>query len=99
MPPCPKVALTSEQIEANLKTLPHWQFRGNALERVYDGQSYLDALEKLNAIARLSESADHHPNLSLNWKRLTVRYWTHTAHGVTDLDFELAHQVEKLFSA
>lgn len=93
---CPTTALSAEEIAEGLKNLPHWRLQDNALERVYDGRSYLEALDKLNAIARLSEEADHHPALSLNWKKLTVRYWTHTARGVTGLDFKLAEAVEKL---
>lgn len=93
---CPTKALNAEAITEKLKTLPQWQFRQNALERVYVGKTYLEALERLNAIARLSEAANHHPDLSLAWKTLTVRYWTHTAQGVTDLDFMLANQAEQV---
>ncbi len=88
----------TEEISARLQDLPNWQVRENALERVYTGKTYLEALEKLNTIAQLSETADHHPDLSLNWKTLTVRYWTHTANGITALDFDLAHQVETILS-
>jgi len=91
---CPTVALGEVEIRERLMGLPGWEYKDNALERVYDGESYLEALEKLNAVARLSEAADHHPDLVLNWKKLTVRYWTHTAKGVTELDFQLARQVE-----
>lgn len=96
---CPKVALSEPEILSQLQTLPGWRFSQNALERVYEGESYLAALEKLNAIARLSEEADHHPDLSLNWKKLIIRYWTHTAQGVTELDFKLARQAEALLTA
>ncbi|WP_373531221.1 4a-hydroxytetrahydrobiopterin dehydratase [Vampirovibrio sp.] len=91
---CPTVSLSRVDIENQLNDLPDWIFNQNALERVYEGKNYLDALQKLNAIAQLSEAADHHPDLSLNWKKLTIRYWTHTAQGVSDLDFKLAHQAE-----
>lgn len=94
---CPTVTLSQPEIEENLKTLPRWRFTENALERSHTGKTYLEALEILNAVARLSEKADHHPDLRLNWKTLIVRYWTHRAHGVTSLDFELAHSVENLF--
>lgn len=94
--PCPTQALSAVDIEAQLKALPHWQLKDKALERTYTGKTYLAALEILNRIAQLSETADHHPDLSLHWKKLTLRYWTHTAQGVTELDFQLAHQVEAM---
>jgi 4a-hydroxytetrahydrobiopterin dehydratase len=78
--------------------LPNWTLHDNALERVYHASSYLDALECLNKIARQAETANHHPDLLLSWRTLTVRYWTHTAQGVTALDFELAQQVERILN-
>lgn len=96
---CPASALSHEEIAARLDALPLWQYKDNALERVYTGTSYLESLEVLNRVARLSEEADHHPDLTLQWRRLTIRYWTHVAHGVTGLDFELARRVEGLLSA
>jgi 4a-hydroxytetrahydrobiopterin dehydratase len=94
----PTVSLDPAAIEHALQSLPHWQVKNNALERVYQGASYLDALDKLNRVAQLSEAADHHPDLLLCWKTLTIRYWTHTAKGITHLDVELARQVEPLLS-
>jgi 4a-hydroxytetrahydrobiopterin dehydratase len=96
---CTRTALAPDEIRKRLEKIPAWQWNDNALERHYDGQNYLEALEKLNAIARLSEEADHHPELRLGWKYLTIRYWTHTANGVTELDFELAHRVEALLAS
>ncbi len=95
-PPHLTKALSPTEIEAALLQLPHWHFHQNALQRVYEGANYLQALETLNAVARHSEAADHHPDLQLNWKTLVIRYWTHTAQGVTPLDVRLAHQVEDL---
>lgn len=95
---CPTVALQPEEITERLGALPHWELKDNALERVHTGRTYLDALAILNRIAEISEAADHHPDLSLNWKKLTVRYWTHTAGGVTELDFELARLAETVIS-
>ena len=82
-----------------LEALPQWSYRERALRRVYIGKTYLDALSMLNRVAELSEAADHHPDLMLEWKKLTIHYWTHTAKGVTTLDFELATQVENLLAA
>jgi 4a-hydroxytetrahydrobiopterin dehydratase len=95
---CPTIGLTAEIIRQNLSDLPSWHYHDNALERVYEGQNYLDSLAKLDAIARLSESENHHPDLTLSWKKLTIRYWTHTAKGITALDFQLARQVESLLA-
>jgi 4a-hydroxytetrahydrobiopterin dehydratase len=95
---CPTTALTEVEIQEKLKSLSGWEWRQNAIERVYTGKTYLEALEKLNAVARLSEEADHHPDLLLSWKHLQIRYWTHVAGGVTTLDFELALRAEAVLT-
>ena len=90
-------ALKSDVIQTQLEQdLPLWQYRDNAIERVYRGRTYLDALEKLNKIAHHAEAVDHHPDLALQWKTLIIRYWTHTAHGVTELDIAQAKHIESL---
>jgi 4a-hydroxytetrahydrobiopterin dehydratase len=87
-------ALPETEIQERLKTLPEWRYTGKAIERQYEGDTYLGAVEALNRIARLSEEADHHPDLTLSWKRMTISYNTHTANGVTELDFTLAAKVD-----
>ena len=95
---CPTEPLSSLEIQSRLQALPHWAVQDNALERVYQANSYLEALDILNKIARQAEAANHHPDLILSWRKLTVRYWTHTSQGITELDFEQAHQVESILA-
>ncbi|HEY9746458.1 MAG TPA: 4a-hydroxytetrahydrobiopterin dehydratase [Oculatellaceae cyanobacterium] len=91
-----KLLSETELLDCLSPELALWQFKDSALERVYRAGSYFEALEKLNAIARQAESANHHPELTLNWKTLIIRYWTHTVGGVTTLDVEQAKAAEKL---
>lgn len=87
-------ALSENEIQERLKALPDWRYTGKAIERQYEGETYLATVDALNRIARLSEEADHHPDLTLSWKRMTISYNTHTANGVTELDFTLAAKVD-----
>jgi len=95
---CPTVALSAEEIRHHMEQLENWTVEGHALERRYHSKSYLDGLEKLNGIAQISETENHHPELLLEWGRLTIRYWTHTANGITALDFQLARQAELILA-
>jgi 4a-hydroxytetrahydrobiopterin dehydratase len=65
-----------------------------ALQRIHTCHAYLASLALLNAIGQLAEQHDHHPDLMLNYKRLTVRYWTFRAKGITALDVEMALRIE-----
>ena len=50
----------------------------------------------VNQVAELAESADHHPDILINYKRVTLTLSTHSAGGLTEKDFDLASQIEKI---
>lgn len=88
--------LDSAQLDAALATLPGWQRNGNTIEKQYTARSFPDAIGLLTRLAFEAESADHHPDFLLEFRRLTVRYWTHTAGGVTQKDVDGARATERL---
>jgi 4a-hydroxytetrahydrobiopterin dehydratase len=73
-----------------------WVERDGALERelVFDG--FREAIAFVERLADLAESENHHPDIAISYKRVTVRWWTHTAGGVTDLDRQLAERTSAL---
>ena len=50
----------------------------------------------LNAIAFVSEAAWHHPDLEVTWGKLWVKLKTHASGGITERDFALAREIEKV---
>lgn len=70
----------------------------NVLRLEYTLKDFMSAVELINAIAKLAEAADHHPDLHLTgYKHLTVELTTHSAGGrVTQKDRELAAKIESL---
>lgn len=91
-----KEALKPEDVGIRLKELPHWKVEDKALVRVQTFPSYKDALDFVYQVGLTAEQENHHPDIFMNFKRVTVRYWTHTARGISTLDFKLAGLVEKL---
>jgi len=47
-------------------------------------------------VGELAESENHHPDIRIDYRRVTLRWWTHTAGGVTDRDAELAARSAEL---
>ena len=90
--------LDSAQLEAALATLPGWALKGNAIERQFTITSFADAVALLTRLAFEAEAADHHPDFILEYRRLTVRFWTHTAQGVTQKDVDAARVASRLAS-
>ena len=88
--------LDPAELDAALATLPGWSLVGNALERQFTITSFPDAVALLTRLAFQAEAADHHPDFVLEYRRLTVRFWTHTANGVTQKDVDGARVANRL---
>lgn len=69
-----------------------WAEVDDALERTFTFGSFPDALAFVNRVGELAESENHHPDIAIHYDRVTLRWWTHTAGGVTDRDRELAEK-------
>ena len=90
--------LEPAQLEAALTTLPGWTLAGKAIERQFTAASFPDAVSLLTRLAFEAEAVDHHPDFVLEYRRLTVRFWTHTANGVTQKDIDAARMANGLAS-
>jgi 4a-hydroxytetrahydrobiopterin dehydratase len=88
--------LDAAQLDAALATLPGWTLKGKAIERQVTLTSFADAVALLTRLAFAAEAADHHPDFLLEYRNLTVRFWTHTADGVTQKDVDAARVADRL---
>jgi 4a-hydroxytetrahydrobiopterin dehydratase len=73
-----------------------WSEVSDALERTFELPSFRHALDFVNRVGELAEREDHHPDIAIHYKEVTLRWWTHTAGGVTDRDRELARKTNAL---
>jgi len=73
-----------------------WSEVDGALEREFELPSFMDAIAFVNRVAELAEAENHHPDLSIAYKRVTLRWTTHSAGGITDKDRELARRSAEL---
>ena len=73
-----------------------WTEVDKALERTFELDSFVDALAFVNRVGELAEAEDHHPDIAIKYNRVTLRWWTHTAGGITDRDRELAEKSAQL---
>jgi 4a-hydroxytetrahydrobiopterin dehydratase len=73
-----------------------WSEVDDALERTFDLGSFREALEFVNRVGELAEAENHHPHIAIDYKRVTLRWWTHTAGGITDRDRDLAEKTNRI---
>jgi 4a-hydroxytetrahydrobiopterin dehydratase len=89
-------ALTEEELEQLPRLLPGWALEGRELEKAFAFPSYLAGIEFVRKLAVAAEEMNHHPDLRVGWRKVTVRLSTHSAGAVTALDVELARKAEAL---
>jgi 4a-hydroxytetrahydrobiopterin dehydratase len=73
-----------------------WQEVDGALQRTFELESFPAALDFVNRVGALAEAEDHHPDIAISYREVTLRWWTHTAGGITDRDRELAAKTDAL---
>ena len=95
MPP-KDVPMTDAEITAALGALPGWRYQDQAIRRVYETAGWPVTLMLVNALGFLAEAADHHPDLTVTYKRVAVALATHSAGGITRKDLELARKFDEV---
>ena len=76
--------------------LTHWTLDNGWIRRKYMTDGWPQTLMAVNAVGYLCEAAWHHADLSVSWGKFWVKLMTHDAGGITDKDFELATEIERL---
>ncbi len=90
----PKV-FSEVEVREGLVGLPGWELRDGRLRRQFRFRTFLRAIAFVNSVAYLSESAGHHPDITINYNRVTLRLITHSEGALTDRDFALAAEIEE----
>jgi 4a-hydroxytetrahydrobiopterin dehydratase len=82
-----------------LVSLSGWALDGSSIRRQYTFKGFPDALAFVVRLGFAAESVDHHPDIQVNYKRVTLTYSTHSAGGLTDKDFDGAAAADRIAAA
>lgn len=94
----PPKLLPEEEIAKRLAEIPQWTREGKEIKRKAKFKNFLDSMGFVTQVAILSERMDHHPDILIQWNRVSLTLSTHSAGGLTDMDFVLAKQIEGVLS-
>jgi len=87
--------LTRQQIEEHLKTLDGWTLDGNAIRKQFTFKGFPEAVAFVNRLVPDAERADHHPDITINYRRVTLSWSTHDEGGVTAKDIAGAQMSDR----
>lgn len=68
----------------------------NKIQKVFTFKSYKDSVDFSNKVASLADDEDHHPQIVLEWGKVTVIWWSHKIEGLHKNDFICAAKTDKL---
>jgi 4a-hydroxytetrahydrobiopterin dehydratase len=88
--------LTEPEIDAALRNLPGWARNGSAIERVFQFDDFVQAIVFVNKIADAAEAANHHPDILINYNKVTLTLVSHDSGGVTQRDVRMAGKINEV---
>jgi 4a-hydroxytetrahydrobiopterin dehydratase len=80
--------LSQAEVDQRMKELRGWTLQGDEIVKQYTFKNFPDAIAFVNRLAPKAEAADHHPDILISYKRVTLTYSTHSEGGLTAKDFE-----------
>ena len=92
-------SLSQTEVVQRMKSLTGWTLDGNAILKQFTFGGFPDAIAFVNRLAPEAEAADHHPDILVNYKRVTLTYSTHSEGGLTAKDFDGAALADRLAGA
>ncbi len=89
--------LSHDQIQKRLSEVAGWSLsEAGEITRTFELAGFPQALLFVNTVGWLAEAANHHPDIVIRYRRVTLTLSTHDAGGLTDKDFDLAARINAL---
>lgn len=88
--------LSDETITSALAGLPGWSLVDATLTKAFTFKTFPDGIAFVDRVALAAEEAGHHPDITINYSRVTLSLSTHDEGGVTVKDVSLAQRIETL---
>ena len=79
--------------------MDEWQEQDNALVREFEFASFPEAIAFVDRLAEAAESENHHPDIDIRYRKVTVRWTTHSEGGITERDRAMAERTTALAAA
>jgi len=90
------VKLDPALIEAEVNTLNGWLVVDDRLAKSFEFADYLSGVAFASKVGHIAEELNHHPEITLGYRKVFVSVNTHAVGGISPYDFELARRIESL---
>ena len=92
-------ALSKQEVVDFLnENLKDWTLEEKTITRDFKFKTFVEAFSFMTAVALEAEKLDHHPDWSNSYNKVSISLTNHEAKGITQLDFDLANKIDRLFT-
>jgi 4a-hydroxytetrahydrobiopterin dehydratase len=91
--------LSSSEIESALQSLGGWISSGRSIQRIFLFDDFAQAMKFVNTVAAAAETANHHPDILINYNKVTLTLESHDSGGVTQRDIRMAGKINEVAGA
>ena len=87
--------LSDQEVDQQLKRLEGWTLEGRAIRKQFTFNNFPSAVAFVDRLVPDAEAADHHPDIIINYRKVTLVYSTHSEGGLTQKDFDGAAMADR----
>ena len=88
--------LSKNEIEQFLSVLHGWRYEEDSIVKEFSFEDFYETIAFVNGVAYIANFEDHHPDLLVSFNKCTVKFNTHSVHGISENDFICAAKVDAL---
>ena len=88
--------LSISDIQYAISDLNGWEFKNDAIHKIFTFESYLNSIAFINRLAEIAEENNHHPDMVVGWCKIDVAFTSHDQGGVTTACIDMAKKAESV---
>lgn len=88
--------MNDSEIQEHLTKLSGWKYQDKTIQKQFEFSNFLESVAFVNKVAPIAEEMGHHPDLLIQYSKVTVTLTTHDSGGVTQKDLDLAMKIDQL---
>ena len=90
--------LTDSEIGERMAAVPDWARVEDAICRTIRFDTFADGIEFICRVAPVADEADHHPDIDIRYRNVKFLLTSHDSGGLTDRDFAMAANIDRLLA-
>ena len=88
--------LDEEKVNELLMQISGWDLKEGHLYKKFKFKNFVEAMKFINSVAEIAESEGHHPDFGVHYNKVEIEIWTHAINGLSENDFILAANIDKI---